>query len=153
MTEVRRLVDQLERAYRGEAWHGPALREVLKGVTARQAFRRPLPRAHNIAELVLHITAWTQAPAEALVGQPMPPVIPELDWPVPAASTARTWRLALDSLDRAHRLLISRARRLTDVRMRAIVPGRKYDFYFLLHGVIQHNLYHAGQIALLKKQA
>jgi uncharacterized damage-inducible protein DinB len=152
MSEMRRIVDQLERAYRGEAWHGPALREVLKGVTARQAFRRALPRAHSIAELVLHITAWTQSPADAIIGTPMPPVIPEFDWPVPAASTARTWRLALDSLDRAHRLLISRASGLTDRRMKAIVPGRKYDFYFLLQGVIQHNLYHAGQIAILKKR-
>jgi len=152
MKEVRRVVDQMERAYRGEAWHGPSLREVLAGVTGRQAFHRPLRHGHTIAELVLHLTAWIKAPADAITGTPMPPVIPAIDWPTPAASTARTWRLAIDGLDRAHRLLVSRARRLTDPQLRRIVPGRKYDFYFLLHGVIQHNLYHAGQIAVLKKK-
>jgi uncharacterized damage-inducible protein DinB len=145
-------MDQLERAYRGEAWHGPSLREVLAGVSARQAFRRSAPRAHTIAELVLHLTAWIQAPAESLAGVPMPAIVPEIDWPKPAAATARTWRLALEGLDRAHRLLIARARRLNDRQLQRIVPGRRYDFYFLLHGVIQHNLYHAGQIALLKKK-
>ena len=151
MNEKQRIVDQLERAYRGKAWHGPALKEVLRDVTARQAFRRPVPGAHTIAELVLHIAVWIELPVGALVGQPMPEPTPEIDWPAPPAATARTWRLALQRLDAAHRLLVSRLRRFPERRLSAIVPGRKYNFYFLLPGIIQHNLYHAGQIALLKR--
>jgi hypothetical protein len=144
-------VDQIERAWDGNAWHGPPLRKILRGVTPRQAFRRPLPGAHTIAELVLHLGSWVGAAAESLDGARMPAVTPMFNWPRLVASTARTWRLAVDRLERAHRLLVARARRFPERRLRAIVPGRKYNFYVLLHGIVQHNLYHAGQIALLKK--
>jgi uncharacterized damage-inducible protein DinB len=152
MSEGKRIADQLERAHRGEAWHGPSLREVLKGVTAAAARRRPLPRAHSIWEIVLHIARWQEAPAAALRGVPMPaPPFPE-DWPVVTATSAQAWRQALQRLERSHRQLLGAVRRMSDDRLlNEIVPGRDYSFYVLLHGVVQHCLYHAGQIALLKR--
>ena len=68
MKEAAHIADQLERAYSGHAWHGPSLRFLLRGVTAKQAARRPSPSAHTIWELVLHITAWDRVVCERILG-------------------------------------------------------------------------------------
>ncbi|MBZ5591015.1 MAG: hypothetical protein LAP39_02180 [Acidobacteriia bacterium] len=68
MSEVRRIANQLERSQRGPAWHGPAAGELLTGVDAELAERRLLPGAHNIWELLLHITAWQSAALQVVEG-------------------------------------------------------------------------------------
>lgn len=147
MSEVERIADQLHRSYYGEAWHGPALAELLKGVSAEQAARRAIPSAHTIWELVLHIAAWESAATQALSGAALPTLPWDGDWPKPGAS----WEEAQARLKRSTDELESAIRRLPDTKLSETVPGREYSVYYLLHGVVQHNLYHAGQIALLKK--
>ena len=147
MTEVERIADQLHRSYYGEAWHGPALGELLEDVTWEQAARRKIPGAHTIWELVLHIAAWESAATAALSGAVMPSLPWEGDWPAVGGSwedSQKSPRSATDELE-------SRIQKLPDSKLAGTVPGREYSFYFLLHGIVQHNLYHAGQIALLKK--
>jgi len=151
MSEIRRLHDQLRRSYEGEAWHGPALRELLAGVTPAQAAKRSIANAHTIGELVLHIAAWADATRKALDGAPMPTLPWEGDWPSTGAPTEQAWADALASLERAQRGLLDALQKLPESRLSEKVAGRDYSFYFVLHGVVQHNLYHAGQIALLKK--
>ena len=154
MTEIDRILDQHKRAYHGEAWHGPALREVLVDVTAEQAAARPLPNAHSIWELVLHITAWEDATRKALDGIPID-VPDEENFPPVSDTGEAAWRNALTRLEAGHHALREAIARQTDDLLDTsaghFVPGRPYSFYFLLHGVLQHNLYHAGQIVMLKK--
>ena len=128
------------------------MRDLLAGITAEQALIRPLPKAHCIWELLLHMDAWTSAAFDATMGAPMPKLFrtPQ-DWPAPADTSIAAWQGAV-----SHFFLIAERFALAiaefpDVRLAEKVPGRKYDFYFLFHGIVQHNLYHAGQIALLKK--
>lgn len=64
MTEIQRIVDQLNRAFEGEAWHGPAVMDILEGITAQQAAARPFNGTHSIWEIVLHIAAWERPVAE-----------------------------------------------------------------------------------------
>lgn len=156
MTEIDRILDQLTRAYAGPAWHGPALREVLTGVTATQAAARPLPDAHTIWELVLHITAWENAVRKALGGTPIH--VPDSEnFPAISDASDAAWNDALEALESGHLALREAIRQTTEEALDAkhvlddTVPGRTYSFYNLLHGVVQHDLYHAGQIALLKK--
>jgi uncharacterized damage-inducible protein DinB len=154
MTEVSRILDQLHRAYEGPAWHGPALREILAGVTYRAAARRPIPGAHSIWELVLHITVWISVPTERIIGAEIPTLPPDRDWPAAPEPTESGWRLALDGLAQAQRELETEVRKLTDDRLSEKVMGEvPYSIYAMLHGVAQHTLYHAGQIAVLKKAA
>ena len=68
MTEIERILDQLKRAYEGDAWHGPSVREALAGVTAQQAHARPLTNAHSIWELVHHIAVWENVGRRRLEG-------------------------------------------------------------------------------------
>jgi uncharacterized damage-inducible protein DinB len=149
--ESPRIADQLRRAFSGNAWHGPALREVLTNVTAEQAATRPLPAAHSIWELVLHIEVWAHAALEATKGTPMPKIVgTEQDWRSPGKSAA-AWASTQAVLFATGEQLAQAIEGFSDDRLKEIVPGRKYDFYYLFHGIVQHSLYHGGQIALLKK--
>ena len=151
MTPIERLVEQLNHTYRGPSWHGPTLVELLGDVTAEEALARPVPNAHSIWELVLHSAAWKTAVTRRVDGEPVRLNGPE-DWPPVAGDSERAWRDALADLDAAHVALEARVRRLAESALDASSPtDRNVSIYATLHGVIQHDIYHAGQIALLKK--
>ncbi len=151
MTEAQRIADQLRRAYEGEAWHGPSIGELLSGVTGEQAARRPIPQAHSIWEIVLHVAQWEGFVRRRLKGDLVKDLPPEVDWPPVKDTSEAAWQLALGNLARGNQELRNAIEVLSDERLREIVQGQRYSFYGLLHGVVQHDLYHAGQIALLKK--
>ena len=150
MREVERIEEQLRRAYEGEAWHGPALREVLADVTAARAAARPLPDAHSIWEIVLHVAAWTNVVRRRIGGE-WTDAPDEGDWPEARETSEAAWRDALARLEENQRELRRAVARLDDARLDEPLAAGKSSFYVTLHGLIQHHLYHAGQIALLKK--
>jgi hypothetical protein len=151
-SESVRIADQLRRAFAGDAWHGPPLRDLLADVTAEQACARPLPSAHSVWELVAHIDAWVRAAFEATEGVPMPKLYgTEKDWPRVADSSAAAWTDANDHLFQSAEQLAKAIEGFADARLKDTVPGREYDFYYLFHGIVQHSLYHGGQIAMLKR--
>jgi uncharacterized damage-inducible protein DinB len=151
MSEITRIADQLRRSHEGEAWHGPALEALLAGVSAAQAAARPIPGAHSIWEIVLHVTAWENFVKRRLAGETIVEVPEAENFPPVTDAGAAAWERTREGLRSAHRTLQEALGRLTDERLRDIVSGKGYSVYFMLHGVVQHNLYHAGQIALLKK--
>jgi uncharacterized damage-inducible protein DinB len=152
MQEVIRIGSQLKRAFEGGAWHGSSLQEILADVSARQAVSRPFIGAHSIWEIVLHIAAWQSFVTRALEGEPMPSGLPpEEDWPPVKDTSEAAWQGAVTSLGDGNKRLRDALRKLEDDDLNKIVAGREYSVYFMLHGIIQHSLYHAGQIALLKK--
>jgi uncharacterized damage-inducible protein DinB len=151
MSEIKRINDQLKRAFEGKAWHGPSVSEVLAGVTAEQAARRQVPGAHSIWEITLHIATWERVGRRRIDESAPIDVSDDEDWPSVEDTSEEAWTSTLDELRRNHQALREAIRRLDDARLAGIVPGTIYSVYFLLHGVIQHDLYHAGQIALLKK--
>jgi len=152
MSEVARIGSQLKRAVEGGAWHGPALLELLADVSAERAAARPIPDAHSIWEIVLHIAAWQDFAAGAVEGGSMPvDLADEANWPPVAEVSEDAWRGTVAEVGAAGRRLRDALRKFSDEDLERTVPGREYNFYFLLHGVVQHGLYHAGQIALLKK--
>lgn len=150
MNQSEFLADQLRRAHQGEAWHGPSLRETLAGVTAEMASARPVPEAHTIWELVLHISAWLSAVGRRQEGESVELPAAE-DWPATGESSETAWRNTLAALDRETKRLQETIARLPEESLGKEVPGRDHSVRFMLEGVIQHHLYHAGQIALLKK--
>ena len=152
MNEIERLQDQLRRSYDGDAWHGAPLRELLEDVDAETAAVRPIAGAHNIWELVLHITAWQDAARRRLVGDPAH-LDDEEDWPPVRRMGDDAWEDTLTALEVTHRRLIDAVGELTEADLYLPVIEQNYSVYGLLHGVVQHDLYHAGQIALLKKAA
>ena len=150
MTEVERIVDQLNRAFEGEAWHGPAVVEILEGITAQQAAARPLNGAHSIWEITLHIAAWERAVLRRLQGD-RAELLTEEDWPAVTETDEQAWERAKEALRQNHDELRSAISLLDESRLdQPIIEGMS-SVYVTLHGIIQHSLYHAGQIAILKK--
>jgi uncharacterized damage-inducible protein DinB len=149
-SEAARIADQLRRAFDGSAWHGPALLELLKDVDAATAAAQPLADVHSIWELVLHIAVWDDAGLRRLSGEKWQPV-GLANFPQVTTMTEGAWRKAVAAAKRTHETLVKTVARLPDSRLWERVPGKRYDFYHLLHGIAQHELYHAGQIAILKK--
>lgn len=100
----------------------------------------------------MHIQVWVQAATDATRGVPMPKIVgTEKDWAVVNDATQSTWAAAVASTFDSASQLAKAIEEFEDSRLGDTVPGRQYDFYYLFHGIIQHSLYHAGQIALLKK--
>ncbi len=151
-SESLRIADQLRRAFTRDAWHGSPVIDLLGGISPDQAQARPLPSVHNIQELVVHIDFWVNAALEATRGVKMPPIAGKTaDWPSVSDPSAEGWFTCQDRLFHHVEELARAVERLDDAKLPQTVPGREYDFYRLFHGVVQHSLYHAGQIAMLKK--
>ena len=149
-SEAVRIADQLRRAFHGSAWHGPALLELLADVDAATAAAKPRPEVHSIWELVLHIAVWDDAALRRLDGKRWQPT-GLANFPPESATSKAAWRKAVSEAKRTHDTLVRTVAALPESRLGERVPGKRYDFYHMLHGIAQHELYHAGQIAILKK--
>lgn len=152
MNESERLARQYERALNGEAWHGPSWREALEGVTREAALRRPIAEAHAIAEIVLHATTWHEVVRERLEGG-NPEVSDERDWPAARFADDAAWEAAVRRLFDTGRALRETVERFPAERLEAKRPNTDGTWYELVIGGLQHVLYHAGQVALLRKAA
>ena len=154
MTEIERISDQFRRAFDGNAWHGPSVMALLQGVTASQAAARPIPAAHSIWQLVNHIAAWERACLRRLNGDPAQ-LTDEEDWPAVSDTSDAAWQKTKDELVATHQQLLQKIAEVDDARLDQPIindPSTTYSsVYVTLHGGVQHDLYHAGQIAILKK--
>jgi hypothetical protein len=153
-TECRHIAEALSVTLNGEAWYGDSVRKILEGVTSEQALAYPIASAHSIWELVHHLDAWCKFANGAVQGIPIPgwPDMPqEQDFPPVVDKDPQAWQLALQSLFANHVKLVEAIKGFGVARLETTVPGRPYKFYRLFQSVTQHAVYHAGQIALLKK--
>jgi uncharacterized damage-inducible protein DinB len=153
MSECARLADQIRRAFEGEAWHGDSVLEILSGVNAKTASARPISNAHSIWELVLHISAWDNITIRRANGEAVQPSDDENFPPVKDTSDA-AWERTLDAVKTTHSDLVKTVAAFPDARLGDQVPGKSqsyYNFFYLFSGIVQHELYHAGQIVLLNK--
>jgi len=150
MAEAKRIAEQHRRAYHGEAWHGPAVFEALHGVSAATAAKHPVRGAHSIWELVLHLTSWERIVKSRVAGEPLDSSEAP-DWPDTPPPTAKAWRDAKAALEAASDELHKAMGKLSDKKLQTKRPGTSGTYYELVHGQIQHALYHAGQIVLLTK--
>jgi len=154
MSEVERIRNQFQRAFDGEAWHGPSVLSLLQGVTAAQAAAHPIPGAHSIWELTSHIGAWEDACRRRLEGDPAQ-LTDEEKFPPVAHTSDAAWENTKAKLADIHRRLLDAITATDDSRLdQPIMNSAEIPFsstYVTLHGGVQHSLYHAGQIAILKK--
>lgn len=153
-TECNRIAHALASAINGDAWYGDSLHKILDKVNAKDAKARPIANAHSIWELVVHVEAWVKFCLGAVQGTPIPAwsTMPtELDWPPARDTSDQAWQQAVSSFFSSHLKLAEAIKTLSDDHLETTVPGRTYNFYHLFQGMIQHAVYHGGQIALLKK--
>ncbi|MDB5269774.1 MAG: DinB family protein [Hymenobacter sp.] len=159
MPEITRLLDQLRRAFDGEPWSGPSLLATLDGLPAAQAAQRPVANAHSIWEITRHAAVWAEVARRRLVEGRLVQVSDSEDWPSqPENPTEADWQAVLAGLRETHEQLLAAASTITDETLDRPINitidarvGYGSSIYVTLHGVAQHYLYHAGQIALLRK--
>jgi uncharacterized damage-inducible protein DinB len=151
--EAERIRNLLKSTYDGHPWHGSSLKSILSNITPQQANARVLSECHTIWELVLHITAWRNFAWNKLTGNSSFDInSPEQDWPLVNHIDTNSWLAAQQNLEQSQQSLVQELKSINDEKLYEVVSGRNYSFYVLLHGIIQHDLYHAGQISMLKKQ-
>jgi uncharacterized damage-inducible protein DinB len=151
MTEIERIQDQMKRAYDGDPWPGPSLKKALDGVTAGMASRRTVAEAHTIWEVVLHVAAWKEVARLRLEWKPVTEP-EEGDFPQVTETNAEAWARALELLETNHRKLLEVVTDAGDEwQFDKLVPVGGKSVYETLHGILQHDIYHAGQIMLLRK--
>ena len=146
--EIKNIYKLLQRSFEKNAWHGPAVKEVLETVTSEHAFKR-LPDSHSIIELVAHMTSWRIFVMKKLQGDTEYKVTDPMNFPA-----ATDWSKTIEALDKSQVELLEAVKAFEAAKLHEIVPhgSHTYSYYTLLHGIIHHDLYHAGQIALIKKQ-
>ena len=153
MSEITLLTRLLDESYVRSAWQGPNLRGSLRGVSASQAAWRPRPGRHNIWELVLHAAYWKYVVWRMITGE-RPGMFPEKgsNWFLrPVSPTERSWRSDLALLDEIHRRLRKAVRGLSAASLSSKPRGSKRRTDTLVYGVASHDVYHTGQIQILKR--
>src|SRR5262245_34313238 len=151
MSEIQRIEDQLKRSFETGAWHGPAVLELLEDVSATQAAARPIAAGHSIWEIVLHMTTWKSVVARRVSGEVVNQVPDDVDWPPAKPGGETEWAAARQGLQSAHAQLLQALRALREDQLDQPPYAKASSRYVQLHGIIQHDLYHGGQIAVLKK--
>jgi len=150
MSGTELIKEQFEKAFYGGAWHGPSVMEALENVSAEKAVSKPFNIAHSIWEIALHINAWQLCTITRLKGEFNEPT-PEEDWPEVKNGTQSSWEITIDNLKNSAAELLLSISKLGEHILDSNIAGNDITYYFLIHGLIQHDIYHAGQITLIKK--
>ena len=155
MTPTEMLLGLLDEAFDKKAWHGTNLRGSVRGLDARTAAWRPGPRRHNIWELAVHVAYWKYAVRRQLTGEKRGSFgLAGSNWfrrPGPEGATDTAWRRDVALLVSEHRKLRAAAAMLPEASLLDAAPGRRTTNLTLIRGVAAHDLYHAGQIQILKR--
>lgn len=149
--EVQNIRRMMVKVFEGSAWHGPAIMDIIGDISAERAFRK-FENIHSIAELTAHMATWKQFAVARLRGNDQFEITTLTDWKTFSNHSEKTWNDIRQQLVENQNALVQELDRISDLKLTDLVYNRPYDFYTLLHGVIQHDIYHGGQISLLKKQ-
>lgn len=152
--EVLRIIDVLNDTYESEeAWYGPSVVEALRDVTPKMAEMRLSTNTHSIAEIVYHMTSWRIFAVRKIQGDAEFDIkTKDKDWKAIPIVDEFEWEAIQMELSLSQEELISELEKISnDAFLEEFVPGRNYTYYTLIHGIIHHDVYHAGQIGLIKK--
>jgi hypothetical protein len=153
MTVTELLLASIDEAYDKASWHGTNLRGSLRGVTVEQAAFRVQADSHNIWELAVHAAYWKNDIRHRLAGDESHsfPLEGRDFWVRPVAGSEAEWKADLALLQSEHKQLRAAVASFPASRWTRKAPGKPFNFEGLVRGVAAHDLYHAGQIQLLKR--
>ncbi|MCA1581336.1 MAG: DinB family protein [Acidobacteria bacterium] len=152
-SSVALLLPLIDEAYDRRAWHGPNLRGSLRGLSAADAAWRPRPGRHNIRELVVHAAYWKYAVRRRLTGARRGSFRLEGSNWIERPGSEASWKEDLDLLGDEHRLLREVISALPESRFAGRASAGEHSAARLIRGIAAHDLYHAGQIRLVRALA
>ena len=150
MSGTKRILNHYDGVLNGDAWHGDAVWPVLDNISAEEAAARPIPSAHTIWEIVMHMAFWENVAAQRLAGL-RSGLVEELNFPPIPAATEENWRKTLDQLRDSNRVVRQALAKLDANKLDELTAAGKRTFYGEAHGILEHHVYHLGQVVLLKK--
>ena len=145
MNQTQRIADSYRAATVKGAWYGPSLAEMLPEISPELAATPPFPGAHSISALLQHLLLWNERIRNTSDSHPMPRWQPEEEWaepPIPWNELVTRWNQSRD-------LLEEKIRNFPIEDLARQVPGRSYPYETMFQGIVQHAIYHSGQIAMI----
>lgn len=150
--EIQTIISQLEDVLSGQPWYGKPVYEILGEIDESKIYIKPNENSHSLADLLYHMVTWAEFTQKRIEKKPIDDMaaFEETDWRK-IDPAIHSWQKGLDALKAAHASIIEHLQIRKDIFLEEIVDYRKYNFRFLINGLIQHNIYHLGQIAYLSK--
>lgn len=151
--ETQSIITSLEETLNGQPWFGRGVYAILAEIDETKIHEKPDAESHSLAELLWHINTWAEFTLGALENRSTDEMkkIEDMDWRTIDPKT-HNWKNGLKELKSIHTKVIEELKKKTeDSYLDEFVPGRKYNYRYMLNGIIQHNIYHLGQIAYIKK--
>ena len=145
MQQSQRIADSCRAATVKAAWYGPSLAELLAQISPQLATTSPDSGSHSISELLQHLLLWNERIRNTSDGNPLPPWLPEKDWAEPPIP----WNELVSRWSQSRELLEEKIRNFSIEDLAKQVPGRNYPYETLFRGVVEHTIYHSGQIAMI----
>ncbi|TAL45221.1 MAG: DinB family protein [Chitinophagaceae bacterium] len=150
--ETQSIIKNLENTLSGQPWFGRAVYEILEEVNEAEVNKKPGSKGHSMIELLYHMLTWAEFTLSRLEKIPELNLVEfeKMDWRE-IDPTVHGWEKGIEQLKKTHEQIVSILQKKDDAFLKEIVEEREYNFRFLLNGLIQHNIYHLGQIAYVKK--
>lgn len=152
MSEIERIARLLQQTFEGAPYYGPSVLDTLIGIDADVAIRKPRWSAHSIWQIVAHLTAELDYALAVIRGSAGTWIEGETTWPDIIDTSEAAWQNAVKDLKRANRALVRAVKQLDDALLDEQPIRVRGPYYLMLHGTIQHSIFHAGQISLLTGQ-
>ncbi|HEY2462315.1 MAG TPA: DinB family protein [Candidatus Acidoferrum sp.] len=145
MTTTQQIADSYHAVTAAIPWYGPSVVDLLAKISPELATQRPTPNSHSISELLQHLLLWNERARLTSENHPMPKWEADREWAEPPIP----WNDLLARWNRSRDLLEEKIRNFPVEDLSKQVPGRTYPYETLLHGIVQHTIYHSGQIAMV----
>jgi uncharacterized damage-inducible protein DinB len=145
MNRCEEIADAYRKVTVKGAWYGPGLAELLAQIAPEQAVAKPVDGAHSISELLQHMLLWNERIQKTNESCPLPKWEAEKDW----AEAAIPWNELVERWNKSRDLLEERMRNFPVEDLGKQTPGRTYPYEVMLNGIVQHTIWHSGQIAMV----
>ncbi|MEI9910096.1 MAG: DinB family protein [Bacteroidota bacterium] len=150
--EIKSIIRNLQNVNAGEPWFGRPVYELLEEIDPSIVYTKPNNNSHSLIELLYHMITWAEFTLKRIEGDKEQDhaAFELMDWRE-IKPAVHTWEKGLKEYKKVHNTIVALLENKDDDFLKEIVDYRKYNFRFLLNGLIQHNIYHAGQVAYLNK--
>jgi uncharacterized damage-inducible protein DinB len=149
--ELQSIIRNLQNVNTGEPWYGRPIYDMLDEIDPAIVYKKP-NKQHSLTELLYHMITWADFTLKRIEGDKEHDLVAseKLDWRE-IDPKIHTWKKGLDEFKAIHKKIVELLNEKDDEFLKEMVDYRKYNFRFLLNGLIQHNIYHIGQVAYVKK--
>ena len=150
--KLTRIIEELKDTLEGEPWFGQSVYALIQGVNPEYSLKKPADNCHSLVELIYHMVTWADFTLKRIQKEPIKDMatFEKTDWRT-IDKVNHSWEEGVSLFIDTNNRLLSALDKLDDKFLSEKVDYREYDFAYLLNGLIQHNIYHAGQVAYVKK--